>query len=63
MTRGNNLYAARARTCPCGTTFTARSPKATYCSNDCRKHFGRYGRAYGQPAPRQLGVFRPGGAR
>jgi hypothetical protein len=55
MTYRNGLYAARPRTCPCGKTFTARSPKATYCSNDCRVQFGRYGRAYGTIIPRQYG--------
>ena len=32
-------------TCPCGTTFTAKSPRAKYCSDRCRKR-----RARGKPA-------------
>lgn len=28
-------------TCPCGTTFQARSAKARYCSDRCRKRTGK----------------------
>jgi hypothetical protein len=63
MTHGNGLSAARPRTCPCGTTFSAKAPEAKYCSRACKQTFSRYGRTYGQTAPRELGVFRPGGAR
>lgn len=54
----NGLYAARALACPCGKPFTGRRPEATYCSNECRKAYGRYGRAYGTVIPRQFGVAR-----
>lgn len=41
MTHG--LYVKRPRTCPCGVVFTAQSPTATYCGNECRRRFTRYG--------------------
>lgn len=60
MTRGNHLYAARPRTCPCGQTFTAKAPEAKYCSRACKTTYSRYGRTYGQVESRQLGVWRKG---
>ncbi len=39
----HGLYVKRPRTCPCGAVFTARTPTATYCTNDCRRMYGRYG--------------------
>ena len=34
-------------TCPCGTTFQARNPRAKYCSDRCRKRGQRGQRAGG----------------
>lgn len=54
----HGLYKARTLCCPCGASFTARSPQATYCSNVCRMRYTGYGRHYGQYEPRPLGVTR-----
>lgn len=56
MTEKLGLYKPRTLTCPCGQQFTAKAPAATYCSRECTKAYGRFGRTYGQYEPRQLGV-------
>jgi hypothetical protein len=53
----HGLYVPRTRRCDgCQQEYTARKPGSTYCSDDCRKAFGRYGRSYGTTVPRQFGV-------
>lgn len=42
-TVSHGLYLPRPRTCPCGATFRARTPTATYCSVSCRVVYTRYG--------------------
>ena len=57
MNRANGLSEPRPRTCrQCGTVFTAKTAKATYCSVDCARAGNRFGRHYGQYEPRQLGI-------
>jgi hypothetical protein len=52
----HGLYVPRTRACDgCQREYTARKPGSTYCSDACRKRFGRYGRSYGTVVPRQFG--------
>lgn len=51
----SGLLAQHPRTCPCGVVFTARKASSRYCSNSCRQANSRYGRGYGQYAPKVLG--------
>ena len=52
----HGLYQPRQLVCPCGRAFMAKKPGATYCSNECRVRFGRFGRTYGTTVPRQYGI-------
>lgn len=59
----SGLYAHRVLACErCGASFSAVQPTARFCSARCRDAATRYGRHYGQYAPRQFGVWRRGGA-
>jgi hypothetical protein len=52
----HGLYQPRQLVCACGAEFTAKAPQATYCGNECRIKYGRFGRTYGTIVPRQFGV-------
>jgi hypothetical protein len=60
MTEGLGLRTKRRRTCErCRTVFETTKANARYCSVDClRASPSRYGRSYGQYAPRALGETR-----
>lgn len=45
----------RTIVCPCGETFASKEITARYCSDDCRKRYGRFGRSYGTVVPRVFG--------
>lgn len=57
MSEGLGLLKKGTRTCAhCGATFEARRATARFCSKDCLKASARYGRSYGQYAPRAFGI-------
>ena len=56
---GLGLRAKHPRTCQqCGAVFEATKATARYCSVDCRQQGSRYGKSWGNTAPRPMKVYR-----
>lgn len=43
----------RTVTCPCGATISTKDLTKRYCSENCRRRFGRYGKSVPRGAVRR----------